>query len=177
MSRIGKQPITIPAGVVVTLSDKQVSVKGPKGELHRNLHPMITISQKDDMLTVTPQDDSSLAQALWGTYASHIINMITGVTDGYEKQLVVEGVGFKADVKGSNLEMSLGFSHPISVTIPENLTVASEKNVITIQGFDKERVGQFAAKVRAFKKPEPYKGKGIRYSNEIIRRKEGKKTV
>jgi large subunit ribosomal protein L6 len=128
------------------------------------------------MLTFSPKkEDLFLNRSLWGTYASHVRNMVKGVTEGYTRKLILEGVGFKSEVKGQNLDLALGFSHPVIVEIPNDLTVTAEKNNITITGIDKEKVGQFAAKVRALKKPEPYKGKGFRYDDEVIRRKQGKK--
>lgn len=178
MSRLAKQPIAIPDGVEVKLDGTLLTVKGPKGELSRSFNTnVIGLEIKDDCVVIEKKESTIFSQALVGTYASHVINMIKGVTQGFEKKLIVEGVGFRSDVKGNTLEMSLGFSHPVVVEIPEGITVTAEKNVITISGFDKEQTMQFAAQVRAKKKPEPYKGKGIRYEGEIIRRKQGKKSV
>ena len=177
MSRIGKKPIVIPAGVTVETKDGKLIVKGPKGELTRDLHPNIEIVVEGTEAIVKKLKEDNFTNALWGTFASHLQNMVTGVTDGFEKKLIVEGVGFKSEVKGKNLELALGFSHPVVVEIPEDLTVTAEKNVITVSGINKEVVGHFASKVRAYKKPEPYKGKGIRYEGEYILRKQGKKTV
>jgi large subunit ribosomal protein L6 len=129
----------------------------------------------DGAVTLKPKNDNS--KALWGTYASHIVNMIAGVNKPYEKKLIIEGIGYKADVKGAELVMGLGFSHLVKITIPADLKVVSEKGVVTVSGIDKEKVGQFVANIRAQKKPEPYKGKGIRYSDEVIRRKQGKKAA
>ena len=178
MSRIAKQPIPIPAGTTVTLADGVFTVKGPKGTLTRAVKPDVVILIDADNVVLKPKDDTSIfSRALWGTYASHVKNMFAGVTAGYSKKLILEGVGFKSEVKGKDLVLALGFSHGVNVAIPEGLTVTAEKNVITVSGIDKEMVGQFAAKVRAMKKPEPYKGKGFRYEGEVIRRKQGKKAA
>lgn len=177
MSRLGKKPIVIPAKTEVKLSDKILSIKGPKGELKREFKPVITIKVEGSEITLDPKKQDIETNALWGTYSSHIRNMIKGVNDGYEKKLIVEGVGYKSEVKGTELVLSLGFSHQVKVKIPAGLKVTAEKNVITVTGIDKEQVGSFAAIVRSQKKPEPYKGKGIRYETEVIRRKEGKKAA
>ncbi len=178
MSRIGKQEINIPSGVTVTQSSGVITVVGPKGTLTKPMRDEIVITIEGDKVTLLPKNlDTKFMNSLWGTYASHIKNMIKGVTEPYSKILILEGVGFKSDVKGSNLELALGFSHPVSVPIPETLTVVAVKNNITITGIDKELVGQFTAKVRALKKPEPYKGKGFHYDNEVVRRKQGKKAA
>jgi large subunit ribosomal protein L6 len=178
MSRIGKQELNIPSGVTVSQTNGVITVAGPKGTLTKAMRDDIIITIEGDKVTLAPKNlDTKFMNALWGTYASHIRNMIKGVTEPYTKVLILEGVGFKSDVKGSNLELALGFSHPVSVTIPETLTVTAVKNNITVSGIDKELVGQFTAKVRALKKPEPYKGKGFRYDNEVIRRKQGKKAA
>jgi large subunit ribosomal protein L6 len=177
MSRIGKQQLQIPDKTSVTVSDGTVLVEGPKGKLSKETLPNITITIKDGIVSFAPTRKDPFTNALWGTYASHVKNMIKGVTEGYVRKLILEGVGFKSEVKGKNLELALGFSHPVIVPIPEGLTVTAEKNVISVSGIDKEQVGQFAAKVRAMKKPEPYKGKGFRYEGEIIRRKQGKKAA
>ena len=177
MSRIGKQNIAIPDKTTLTLKEGTLSVKGPKGELNRHFKDSIDIKIAEKEVTLAPARNDLATKALWGTYASHIVNMIEGVNQPFVKKLIIEGIGFKADVQGKNLNLSLGFSHPVIVPIPEGLTVAHEKGVLTITGIDKEMVGQFAAQVRALKKPEPYKGKGIRYETEVIRRKQGKKSV
>lgn len=179
MSRIGKQIVKIPEKTEVVLSGSTLSVKGAKGELKRDFKiNLVSIKIENGEVTFVPKsnDDMSI-KALWGTYASHVQNMIEGVNNGYDKKLVIEGVGFKSEVTGNTLKLALGFSHPVLVEIPESLKVTAEKNVITISGMDKEAVGQFAAKVRDLKKPEPYKGKGIRYEGEYIRRKQGKKAA
>lgn len=177
MSRIGKQQIEIPEKTEISIADGVLTVKGPLGELTRKLRPEIVIKIEDGFVAIEPIENSVLGRSLWGTYASHIKNMISGVNTPFEKKLVVEGVGFKSAVQGKDLVMSLGFSHDVIVSIPEELTVTAEKNIITISGIDKELVGRFAADVRAKKKPEPYKGKGIRYEDEVVRRKQGKKTA
>lgn len=176
MSRLSKQPIAIPKGVEVAQDGQLLTIKGSKGELSRSFKDsIIAIEITDEGIQVSKKEDTVFSRALVGTYASHIKNMIVGVTEGFQKKLIVEGVGFRSEVKGNELHMSLGFSHPVVMAIPEGLSATAEKNVITISGTDKEQTMQFAAQVRAKKKPEPYKGKGIRYEGEIIRRKQGKK--
>jgi len=179
MSRLGKKPITIPEKVDVTIDGFIVRIKGPKGKLERTFKTdIIGIEVTDEGIVLTPANlEDNFSHALWGTYGSHLMNMIEGVTNGYVRKLIVEGVGFKSEVKGENLEMALGFSHPVIMTIPEGLEVTAVKNNITVTGIDKELVGSFAAQIRGKKKPEPYKGKGIRYEDEIIRRKQGKKAA
>lgn len=178
MSRIGKQTVIIPTGTEAKLSGTIFSVKGPKGALTRDFPGAVTININGSEITFTPnkQNDKKV-NALWGTYASHIKNMVEGVNTGYTKKLVLEGVGFKSDVAGNVLNLALGFSHPVKVTIPEGITVTAEKNNITISGIDKELVGSFSASIRSMKKPEPYKGKGFHYSDEVVRRKQGKKAA
>lgn len=177
MSRIGKQIVTIPNGTEVTVADGVISVKGKGGELRKKLHADVTVTVADGTVVVNPANDSRQAQALWGTFASHVQNMVTGVNEPFEKKLLVEGVGYKVNLNGKTLVLDVGFSHSVEMTAPEDLEVSVDKNEITIKGADKERVGQFAADVRAVKKPEPYKGKGIRYEDEVVRRKEGKRAV
>lgn len=177
MSRIGKKPIEIPDGTEVKFIDGVLNVKGPNGELQREFKSDIKIEIKDKEVILSKAKENNFTQALWGTYASHISNMISGVNTPFEKKLIVEGIGFKSSVEGDKLVMSLGFSHLVEFEIPKDLKVTAEKNNITILGIDKEKVGQFAAKVRSKKKPEPYKGKGIRYHDEVIRRKQGKKAA
>ena len=177
MSRIGKQEILIPAGVKVTQSGNVLTVTGPKGTISRTFKDDITITVTEKVITLNIKRNDKFSKSLWGTYASHIKNMIEGVETPYQKKLILEGVGFKSEVKGKELHFALGFSHPVIVPIPEGITATAEKNNITITGIDKELVGNFTASVRALKKPEPYKGKGMRYENEVIRRKQGKKTV
>jgi len=177
MSRIGKQIIQIPQGVKVSQTGGVFSVVGPKGTLTKAFRDDISINIEADNVTLNLKRNDKFSKSLWGTYASHIKNMIAGVQTPYQKKLILEGVGFKSEVKGKDLVMALGFSHPVVQSIPEGLTVTAEKNNITISGINKELVGSFTAAVRALKKPEPYKGKGMRYENEVIRRKQGKKTV
>lgn len=175
MSRIAKQPIVLPAGVTVNLDKGELIVKGPQGELKRRFRNDVKITVADEGVVVAPAHGSILANALSGTYASHIRNMVEGVTKGFEKKLLIEGVGYRYAVNGDKVKLDLGFSHPVEVLIPSGLKVTVEKSQMTITGFDKELVGGFSAKIRALKKTEPYKGKGIRYHDEVIRRKQGKK--
>ena len=177
MSRIGKKVITLPEKTEINISNNLISVKGPLGELTRALHPNIEIRTVDREVTVHPKKDNLESRALWGTYAAHVSNMVTGVNKPFEKKLILEGIGFKSEVSGDTVTLALGFSHPVKVSIPAGLKVTAEKNLITITGSDKEAVGQFAAQMRALKKPEPYKGKGMRYADEVIRRKQGKKSL
>lgn len=177
MSRLGKLPVTPPAGVEVTFADGVLTVKGPKGTLTQEVKKEVAITITDGVLTLKPVSDSLEARALWGTYASILRNMITGVTEGYVKSLQIEGVGYRAEANGKKLNISVGFSHPVVIEVPEGIEVTVEKGEITIKGFDKHAVGQFAANVRKVKEPEPYKGKGIRYKGEYIIRKQGKKAV
>lgn len=177
MSRIGKKTITIPPKTEVTWSGTELTVKGPLGTLTKTIRPLVNIQVADGKATLTPISKTIEANALWGTAASHLMNMMKGVNENFTKKLIVEGIGFKADVKGTELNLALGFSHPVKKTIPADLKVTSDKNVITITGPDCEKVGQFASMIRSLKKPEPYKGKGIRYEGEVIRRKQGKKSV
>ena len=177
MSRVGKQQLQIPANTDVSFVNGIFTVKGPLGTLSKEFKDLIDITIADGMVTFAPKAMDPFSRALWGTYASHVQNMLQGVNTPYTKKLILEGVGFKSEVKGSELHLVLGFSHPVVVAIPAGLTVTAEKNNITFSGIDKELVGQFASKVRAMKKPEPYKGKGFRYHDEVIRRKAGKKTA
>lgn len=179
MSRIGKKIITIPAKTEVKVTGETVSVKGPLGELTRTFSSDIKVEVKDGKVSFVPAaaNPNVTVNSLWGTVASHVNNMILGVNKAYEKKLIVEGIGFKADVVGAELVFKLGFSHNVKIAIPKNLKVTSDKNIITVSGIDKEFVGKYVAELRDLKKPEPYKGKGIRYEKEVIRRKEGKKTV
>jgi large subunit ribosomal protein L6 len=177
MSRIGKNPIKIPAGTDVSVSSGELTVKGKGGTLKRMVHPAVTITVANGEVTVTPAKDNRLARALWGTYAAHIRNMLAGVNTPFVKKLQVEGIGYRAELAGKQLKLQVGFSHPVLLTIPQGITTAVEKNIITVSGADKEQVGEFAASVRAIKKPEPYKGKGIRYEGEVVRQKQGKKAA
>lgn len=177
MSRIGKKGIEIPDKTEVTLNSGVVSVKGPKGEMQRGFRSDIEIKIEGKEILLNPVKETNQNMALWGTYASHLKNMIKGVNEGFEKKLILEGVGYKSNVTGNKLVLALGFSHPVEVEIPAGLTVKAEKNIVSVSGIDKEMVGAWTAKVRALKKPEPYKGKGFRYDNEVIRRKQGKKSA
>ncbi len=177
MSRLAKTPITLPLQTEVQISGGEIHIKGPKGVLNRKLNRHVSIEIRPDGVMVSPKGKPIESRAVLGTYAAHIRNMLRGVTEGFSKKLIIEGVGYKWDIAGRTLNLSLGFSHPTRVVIPEGLTVTAEKNTLTIVGFDKELVGQFAANIRALKKPEPYKGKGIRYDGEILRRKQGKKAT
>lgn len=175
MSRIGKKPIPIPKGVEVKIEGNHVEVRGPKGKLERTLHPLVRIERDGDELKVSPVNDSRQARALWGLSRTLVNNMVIGVTEGYKKVLEIEGMGYRAELAGRELKLTLGFSHPVIFPLPEGIDASVEKNtVITISGIDKELVGQTAATIRRFRPPEPYKGKGIRYRGEVIRRKAGK---
>jgi large subunit ribosomal protein L6 len=177
MSRIGKQSIAIPTGTDVSVTLDAITVKGKVGTLVKPMHPAVKIVIDSGAAQVEPANSSRLARALWGTYAAHLKNMIQGVNEPFVKRLQVEGIGFRAEVAGKNLKLMVGFSHPVLVPIPEGIAAAVEKNIIVITGANKESVGQFAASVREIKKPEPYKGKGIRYEGEVVRLKQGKKAV
>ncbi len=177
MSRIGKQIITIPSGVEVNVASDMVTVKGPKGELKLPVRDEVTLKLENDTLTSEPRRNDKFARSLWGTYMSRLKAMVAGVQAPFVKKLLVEGVGFKWEVQGTNLKLSLGFSHPIIVEIPKGIEVKAEKSELTVTGIDKEAVTLFAMQIRKLKKPEPYKGKGIRYEGEVIRRKEGKKSA
>lgn len=177
MSRIGKKLIKIPAGTEVKVSGDLLTVKGPLGELTRTIHPMIEIKIEGDTATVVPKKQTIETVALWGTFASHLSNMVNGVNKAFEKKLILEGIGYKSEVKGDKIVFALGFSHPVEVVIPKTLKVTAEKNNITVSGANKEEVGAYASKLRSLKKPEPYKGKGMRYEGEVIRRKQGKKSA
>lgn len=175
MSRIGKQPIQIPTGTEVSVADGMLTVKGKNGTLTRALHPAIALSIENGAVLVAPATKTRLARALWGTYAAHVRNMVSGVTTPFMKKLEVQGIGYRAEMAGKQIKLLIGLSHPVLVDIPEGITVAIEKNIISISGPDKDAVGQFAAVVRDNKKPEPYKGKGIRYEGEFVFLKQGKK--
>ena len=177
MSRIGKKEILIPTGTEISVASGEITVKGKGGTLKRLVHPAITVAVEGKEVKVTPANQSRLAQALWGTYAAHVRNMLAGVNKPFEKKLQIEGIGYRAELTGKTLKLAVGFSHPVMVQIPEGLSVAVDKNIISVAGADKEVVGQFAASVRAIKKPEPYKGKGIRYEGEKVREKQGKKVA
>lgn len=175
MSRIGKKPILIPSGVTVSFADRVVTVSGPKGELKRTVHPLVQVGVEGDVVTVSVANpENKQERSLWGTFGSHITNMIKGVVTPYEKKLEINGVGFRVNAQGQKLNLELGFSHPVVYTLPPSVTGVVEKNLITLQSVDLEALGQTAAEIRALKKPEPYKGKGIKYLDEVIRRKAGK---
>ncbi|MEX0918033.1 MAG: 50S ribosomal protein L6 [Candidatus Paceibacterota bacterium] len=176
MSRLGKQPITLPSGVTATFEGGVLTVTGPKGTLTRTIKEKeVALALEDGVITVTPQ--RAEANPLWGTYAAHIRNMIAGVTEGFKKVLEIEGVGYRAEARGSSLVLNVGYSHPVELPFPDGVTATVEKNVVTVESHDKEALGQYAANVRAVRPPEPYKGKGIHYQGEYIIRKQGKKAV
>lgn len=178
MSRIGKQPIIIPGNVEAKVSGNIVEAKGPKGALSLNFKENISIKIENSQIEVLPKNDKNKEdRAIWGLTRALLANIIKGVSEGFEKKLEISGVGFKAQMQGKKLVMNLGFSHPVEMEFPENIEVSAEKNAITIKGIDKYLVGQAAADIRAKKKPEPYKGKGIRYAGEYIKLKAGKKAA
>ena len=175
MSRIGRLPITVPAGVDVTIDGRTVTVKGPKGTLSRSLHPDMTVSREDGTIVVTRPTEQKTHKQLHGLTRTLVNNMVVGVTDGYRKGLEITGVGYRAALSGKKLQLNLGYSHQIEIDPPEGITFEVENPTrLAVVGIDKELVGQIAAKVRATRKPEPYKGKGVRYAGEYIRRKAGK---
>ena len=176
MSRIGKKPIAIPAGVTVTLSGQTVSVKGPKGQLSWTVVDDVEVKQEGAELTLTPRNDTQRARGMWGLSRTLVANMVQGVTQGYEETLELVGVGYRAALKGKALSLQLGFSHDVDLDPPEGITFAVPKQTeIKISGIDKQMVGELAARIRKIRPPEPYKGKGVRYAGEKVRRKEGKK--
>ena len=175
MSRIGRLPIPVPSGVDVTIEGRQVTVKGPKGTLSRALHPDMTLSREDGTLVVTRPTEQKTHKQLHGLTRTLVNNMVVGVTDGYRKGLEITGVGYRAALSGKKLQLNLGYSHPIEIDPPEGVSFEVESPIrLAVLGYDKELVGHIAAKVRATRKPEPYKGKGVRYAGEVIRRKAGK---
>ena len=175
MSRIGKNPITVPDKVTVTVNDNLVTVKGPKGELSRQINKEISVELKDGVITVTRPSDDKTHRSLHGLSRTLINNMIIGVTEGYSKSLEIQGVGYRAAKQGKKLTLSLGYSHPVEMEDPEGIEVTVDgQNLIIVKGIDKEKVGQYAAEIREKRAPEPYKGKGIKYVDEVIRRKVGK---
>jgi large subunit ribosomal protein L6 len=176
MSRIGKKPIEIPSGVTLTLDGQTVSVKGPKGQLSWTVVEEVEIKQEDGVLTLSPRDDSQRARSMWGLSRTLVGNMVDGVTKGYEETLELVGVGYRAAMKGNALSMQLGFSHDVDIPAPQGISFAVPKQTeIKISGIDKQLVGETAARIRRIRPPEPYKGKGVRYAGEQVRRKEGKK--
>lgn len=175
MSRIGKKIITLPAGVEANLVGQTLTVKGPKGTLTLNLHPKISLVKEGTEIKLNVEEaEIKKNNALWGLHGSLIKNMVTGVTTGFERKLEMNGIGFKAEVKGKDLVLDVGYSHSVKFAIPEGISITMEKNVINIKGFDKHLVGSTAAKIRDIKPPEPYQGKGIKYAEELVRRKAGK---
>ena len=178
MSRIGKKHIRIPSGVTITIDDNnQVLVKGPKGELSRYIRPEIKVSQSENEIIVSPAKITKRTNSLWGLSRTLIANMVIGVVDGYSKKLEIQGVGYRANLEVEDLILLVGFSHPVKIDHAKEIKFEVEKNIITVSGIDKELVGSLAAKIRAVRPPEPYKGKGIRYEGEYVRRKSGKKAV
>jgi large subunit ribosomal protein L6 len=175
MSRIGKRPIPIPDKVTITLEGQTVSVKGPKGQLSRSLVPEVSIEQEDSTLLVKRRNESRLARQRHGLSRTLVANMVEGVSQGFQKRLEIQGVGYRAQIQGKNLSLSVGYSHPVVIEPPEGIQLAVENNTnVMVSGIDKEIVGNIAASIRAVRPPEPYKGKGIRYSGEVVRRKVGK---
>jgi large subunit ribosomal protein L6 len=176
MSRIGKKPVAIPAGVTASMNEGTLSVKGPKGELSMPMSDLISYEIKDEGLSVQPANKSREARAFWGMQRTLVQNLVTGVTEGFTKVLEITGVGYRANVQGKNLKLQLGYSHDVDFVIPADIDIKTPDNTtVEISGIDKQKVGQIAAEIRRWRKPEPYKGKGIKYRGEYIFRKEGKK--
>jgi len=176
MSRIGKKPVPLPKGVTATVDGKTVKVKGPKGELSVKLVPEVDAKVEDGGITVVPHEEMERARQMWGLSRTLVNNLVVGVTQGFQQKLEINGVGYRAAVQGQNLNLQLGFSHDVSFPIPKGITITAEKpTMLTVAGMDKQLVGQVAAEIRSFRRPEPYKGKGVKYAEEHIRRKEGKK--
>lgn len=176
MSRVAKAPVTLPAGVEVKLSDAMITVKGKQGSIDLDIHSTVEIKQQENVITFAPKGGDKKASAMAGTFRSLVNNMVTGVAQGYEKKLILQGVGYRAKSAGKTLSLTLGFSHPIDYVLPEGVKADTPSQTeIVISGVDKQKVGQVAADIRAYRPPEPYKGKGVRYSDENVRRKEAKK--
>jgi large subunit ribosomal protein L6 len=176
MSRIGKKPVSVPQGVTATVNGQTVSAKGPKGELNFVVNEEVLVKMEDGHIAVEPRDQSKEARSKWGMSRTQIVNILTGVKDGFEKKLEINGVGYRAAMQGKNLQLALGFSHDVVYQTPEGITIAVPKPTeVTVSGIDKQQVGQVAAEIRKFRGPEPYKGKGVKYAGERIVRKEGKK--
>ncbi len=176
MSRIGKKAVTVPAGVTATIEGKQMTVKGPKGTLGLTLRDEIKYTVEDGGISVQPANDSKQARAFWGMQRTMVQNLVTGVTDGFTKKLLITGVGYRAAAQGRKLKLQLGYSHDVDIDVPEGIEVKTpDQTTVEISGADKQKVGQLAAEIRRWRKPEPYKGKGIKYDGEFIFRKEGKK--
>ena len=177
MSRVGKKPIQIPEGVDVKIEGSKVVIKGPRGELTLSVRPEIKVEVKEGKIFLTPQIETKKTKAFWGLTRALLSNMVKGVTEGFEKKLEIEGIGFRANLEGEDLVLNVGFSHPVKIKTPPSIKFSIEKNIITVSGIEKGLVGQVAAKIRKVRPPEPYKGKGIRYLGEQVRRKLGKKAV
>ncbi|SUO94726.1 50S ribosomal protein L6 [Suttonella ornithocola] len=176
MSRVGKQPVSIPNGVNVSIADKKVSIKGSKGQLELDLHPFTRIEENDGKLLIKPEQETAAHWAMTGTMRALVNNMVIGVSEGFEKKLQLIGVGYRAQAQGQKVNLSLGFSHPIEFSVPQGITVETPSQTeILVKGSDKQLVGEVAAKIRAYRPPEPYKGKGVRYANEHVAMKEAKK--
>ncbi|MFC7052667.1 50S ribosomal protein L6 [Hansschlegelia quercus] len=176
MSRIGKKPIDVPSGVTAAVEGQNIKVKGPKGELAFRAHHDVVVEFNDGKVTVQPRSETKQARSMWGMSRTMVQNLVTGVTKGFEKKLEITGVGYRASVQGKNLVLALGYSHDVIYPIPDGIQIAAAKPTeITISGIDSQRVGQVAAEIRDYRRPEPYKGKGVRYAGEFIFRKEGKK--
>ncbi len=176
MSRIAKQPVEVPGGVELSINGRELSAKGPKGSLSVTLHDSVIVKNEDNLLTFSPKDDKKSSMAVTGTIRSVVNNIITGVSTGFEKKLVLVGVGYRAQVQGKKLSLSLGFSHPIDYAVPEGIEIeAASATELTVRGCSKQQVGQVSAEIRAFRPPEPYKGKGVKYADEKVIRKEAKK--
>jgi large subunit ribosomal protein L6 len=176
MSRIGKKPVALPKGVTASVDGQTVKVKGPKGELSVKLVPEVTASVDEGGITVAPRKEMERAPQMWGLSRTLVNNLVTGVTSGFSQKLEIQGVGYRAAVQGKTLNLQLGYSHDVPYAIPEGITITAEKpTLITVTGIDKQLVGQVAAEIRGWRPPEPYKGKGVRYEGEYVRRKEGKK--
>ncbi len=176
MSRVAKSPVALPSGVTVTLNGQALNVKGAKGSLDLDVHTEVEVNQADNELTFAARNDSKFALAMSGTTRALVNNMVVGVSEGFTKTLLLQGVGYRAAAKGEVLNLTLGFSHPVDYALPEGITVeCPNQTTVVLSGVDKQRVGQAAAEIRAFRPPEPYKGKGVRYADEYVRRKEAKK--
>ncbi|WP_436642034.1 50S ribosomal protein L6 [Microbaculum sp. FT89] len=176
MSRIGKKPVAVPSGVTAAIAGQSVSAKGPKGELSVVLNDEVAVEMTDDGIKVEPRDDSKDARSKWGLSRTLVSNIIVGVSEGFKRELEIQGVGYRAQVQGNKLQLALGFSHDVNYPIPDGISIECPKPTeIVVSGIDKQRVGQVAAEIRRFRPPEPYKGKGVRYKDEYVFRKEGKK--
>ncbi len=176
MSRVGKHPVALPAGVECQLSDREIGIKGKLGQLTMALTSLVKVERVDGTIKVSPVDESKQAQAMWGTTRKNIMNMVEGVSQGFKRRLEINGVGYRAALQGRDLILQLGHSHEIKYAIPNGITITCEKpTLVLVEGYDRQRVGQVAAEIRSYRGPEPYKGKGVRYEGEYVLRKEGKK--